>query len=147
MGNSGKTIWENVIIFILFGVILCFLTPIVQNIFFKAQLKSAKSATEEAIHLTNTLYGELNILRDVSLPFTLSFNKNGTYNLYEGTTKISDNQLLEKGKAPTSGSVILDKDAEVTVTNMTFGKVICIKQYKKDVECALKKETTKSKDE
>jgi len=35
---GGKNIWENVIIFVLLGVVVCFLTPLIQGIFYKSKI-------------------------------------------------------------------------------------------------------------
>lgn len=142
MGN-GKNIWENVIIFILIGVIICFVTPIIQGIFFSTQLSNAKSNATELVKMSRILYGELSLRREVVLPFSIEFNEDGTYNLYENTTKIADKQILTNGKGPKSGTIILDENSYVTAKNIRYGDIVCQKETTKTVNCFRQKETGK----
>ncbi len=122
---AGRTIWENVIIFVLLGVVVCFITPIIQAIVYKTQMSAAESNTESLVKIAKELYADLNREREVNLPFTVSFNEDQTYNLYENTTKIAENQSLTSGETPTSGNIIIDQNGDTTAKNIQFGNIVC----------------------
>ena len=139
MGNKGKSIWENVIVIVLLGVIACFLAPIIINMYFTSQINSMSSNTTELLDDIAVIYGQYSISRDVNKPFTMSFNADGTYELYERTTKIASNQKLETGSfAPMGGSIILNEAAEPRASNIMYKNVLCNSQFNKPMECALK---------
>lgn len=142
MGN-GKNIWENVIIFILIGIIICFITPLIQGIFYKSQLSGAQTSAKELVVVSRILYQDLSLSREVVLPFTVQFRENKTYDLYENTTKIADRQLLEKGRKPTAGSIVIDTAGEVYARNITFGDIVCNKDKGKEMTCIRKPKTGK----
>ena len=136
---DGKNIWENVIIFVLLGVIVCFLTPIIQGIFYKSQVSGAKTSAEELVDAAQIVYQDLSLTREVVLPFTMQFRQNKTYDLYENITKIADKQLLEKGKRPTNGSIVIDKNGNVSAQNITYGDIICNMEINKEMICVRQK--------
>jgi len=142
MGN-GKNIWETVIIFILLGIIICFLTPIIQTIFYSSQVSNAKANANEIVSAASVIYQDLSLERQVVLPFTLEFNEDGTYNLYERTTKIVANQTFEKDKGPSSGTVTLDENGEVSAKNITYKDIVCNRKKNKPMECTRKGQTGK----
>ncbi len=136
---GGKNIWENVIIFVLLGVVICFLTPIIQGIFYKSQVSGAKTSAEELVDAAQIVYQDLSLTREVVLPFTMQFRQNKTYDLYEDTTKIAAKQLLEKGKRPTNGSIVIDKNGNVSAQNITYGDIICNMETNKEMICVRQK--------
>ncbi len=142
MGKSEK-IWENVIIFVLLGIVVCFLTPIIQGIFFKTQLSGAKSSAEKLVDTAKLLYQDQSLYREISLPFTIQFRENKTYDLYEKTSKIADNQLLDKGQRPTGGSIVIDINGDVTVQNITYGNIVCNMEKNKEMICVREAKTGK----
>ena len=142
MGN-GKNIRENVIIFVLLGVVVCFLTPIIQGVFYKSQLSGAKTSAQELVATAKILYQDMSLYREVVLPFTVQFRENKTYDLYENTTKIASNQLLEKGKRPTNGSIVIDSNGNVYAQNITYDDIICNMQKNKEMVCVRKAKTGK----
>jgi len=142
MGN-GKNIWENVIIFILIGVVICFLTPLIQGIFYKSQVSGAKTSAVTLVHVARVLYEDMSLEREIVLPFTVQFRENKTYDLYENTTKIASNQLVEKGQRPTGGSIIIDQNGDVRAQNITFKDIVCNQEKGKEMICAKKPKTGK----
>ncbi len=140
MGNDGRTIWETVIIFVLIGVAIVFITPIIQKIAFDSQLSTAKTSAEDLMKQLSVTYEEYSLSREVFLPFMLEFNENGTFDLYEQTTKVANNQLLEHGKKPDAGQVILVENGETIIKNLVYGQIICNKEANKQVECYREKQ-------
>jgi len=135
---GGKNIWENVIIFVLLGVVVCFLTPLIQGIFYKSKISGAKTSAENLIDTAEILYQDLSLYREVVLPFTVQFRENKTYDLYENTTKIAANQLLEKGQRPTNGSIVIDSDGGIYAQNITYNDIICNMEKNKEMVCVRK---------
>lgn len=142
MGN-GKNIWENVIIFVLIGIVICFLTPLIQGIFYKSQVSGAKTSAETLVHIARVLYQDMSLEREIVLPFTVQFRENKTYDLYENTTKIASNQLVEKGERPTAGSIVIDQNGDVRAQNITFKDIVCNQEKGKEMICTRKPKTGK----
>ncbi len=141
---GGKNIWENVIVFILLGIIVCLVTPIIQGLFYNSQVSGAKSSAEELVSSISILYGNFSMEREIVLPFTMQFRENKTYDIYEDTTKISSNQLLEKGNKPISGSIVMDKNGEIYAQNITYDNgIVCNMEKGKEMQCVRTKKTGK----
>ena len=129
MGNSK--IWENVIIFILIGIAIIFITPIIQGIFLRSQISSAKIGVETVVKSTKVLYERHSLDREVLLPFVVEIQKDGKYDLYEQSSKIATGLTLDiKGEKPLSGRVIIDRDGATYARNVEFEETLdCLEQF------------------
>ena len=137
MGKSK--IWENVIIFVLIGIAIIFITPIIQGIFLKSQISSAKIGVETVVKFTKVLYERHSLDREVLLPFMIEIQKDGKYDLYEKSSKIATGLALDiKGEKPLSGRVIIDRDGAVYARNVEFRNAICNMEKDEVVVCARK---------
>ncbi len=144
MGNSGRTIWENVIVIVLIGIIAIFLAPIVEKIIYEVRISSTTTKATNLAEEINVMYSKLSMTREVGFPFTVEFNKNGTYNLYENAKVIERNQFMgSMEKLPSSGSITIDENAVVSAYNIVYGDVICNMEKKSTMKCIRKPETAK----
>ncbi len=144
MGNSGKTIWENVIVIVLIGVIVIFLAPIVEKIIYEVRISGITTVATKLTDEVNVMYSKLSMTREVNFPFTVEFNKNGTYNLYENVTIIERGQKISGiERLPSGGSITIDENADVSAYNIAYDDIICNMNKKSTMKCAQKPKKTK----
>lgn len=136
----GNKIWENVIVFILLGIVIILVVPIVQGIFVKSQVSGAKTSAEAAVKTAEVIYESYSLDREIVLPFTVEFKKGGKYDLYENITKIASDQVLDmNGKKPLSGTVIIDTDGATYAKNIGYSGILCNMDKDRIMVCARKK--------
>ena len=144
MGNSGKTIWENVIVIVLIGIIAIFLAPIIENMIYKAKVSSATTSANILVSQANIIYTRLNMTRTVGLPFMIDFNDDNTYDIYEDIVITARNKKMDGvKKLPDKGSIVIDKGMQVSVRNLSYGDVVCNMKKNSTMKCIRRVKTAK----
>ena len=127
--------FEIIVIFMLIGIIICILFPVVQKIIYKSQLSGIESSVHGTISSVQVLYAKSSLTTDISLPFIVEYNKKG-YDLYSNSKKITLKEKIDnKGRKPIGGKIIVMPSGEILAENLKFEKFICNKQHLKNVQC------------
>lgn len=124
-------------ILVFFLIIIIILVPSVYKIVYNMAKDSATTSTQGMIDTVKSYYVDINLLNEVGLPFKVVFDEDG-YTFYENGKKVEYESHLNietTGKAPTSGSIQINTDGTVTVTDLTFGNFKCNQTNSSDIVC------------
>ena len=124
-------------ILIFFLIIIIILVPSVSKIVYNMSKDSATTSTQGMIDTVKSYYVDINLLNEVGLPFKVVFDEDG-YTFYENGKEVEYESRLNieiTGKTPTSGSIQINTDGTVTVTDLTFGNFTCNQTDSSDIIC------------
>lgn len=120
MKNKGFTLIELLAVIVILAIIALITTPIILNVIEKARLDSAKDKAYGVIEATKLAYTEAQT-DDVPLPFTITYTALNSAPTIPGSTVT----VKTSGEAPTSGTVTISDDGEITVIKLKFGNYYC----------------------
>lgn len=126
--------WETVIVVVLIAVVICLLFPVIKIVIDKARFSGIKSGVNATAENVKDFYLNETIFGTAELPFMVTFNESGYSMFSNGKLYTSDNQLEEK-LIPTGGSIVVDKNNRVSVSNLRYKNYICNKLPNTAVEC------------
>lgn len=133
--ERNQKIWENVIVFILIGIVICMVTPIIQLIFFKSKISGAESNAENLIDMVELLYAKASMNAQISFPFIVIFD-DGNYTVYSQTeTNIINETIDFDGELPEAGAIIMYNDGSMSASNLTFGDIVCNQRPNNNMQC------------
>ena len=121
--------WEGVLVVILLMLIFLVLVPYVYKIIYNAHLSGAISSCEGLVTAVKTAYTKGNLMDVIDLPFEIKY-ENENYTTFSNGKKVRMEEIKVDGQVPSSGSVIINKDGEVEIRDLQFGKIICNKDAK-----------------
>lgn len=140
---------ENGLVIIVLFVVIIYLTKPIEKLIESSKLQSVKESTRGVVKETRNYFTSLTLFDNVDYPFKIVFDEkepNG-YKIYSMGMEVNpteDVKFRVTGKMPTSGSVELISDSEVSASNLKFGKYICNKvDINAEELCVLDNETEK----
>lgn len=135
---KGNKILENMVIFVLIGVVVIMLWPVLQKMFERAQIDAAENKVYTLVDNVKNLYLEenQNAFSEVSLPFTVIF-KDGSYKTICSGSEVELETKL-KGKLPISGTILYGADSELSVINLEYKNFVCSMPPAGEVSCEKK---------
>lgn len=126
---------EFFLVFIVIGVVIIFLVPTLLKIFYDAEKTSTTTSVNNEINAVQTLYITNSTLKEIDLPFTVKYNKNG-YDVYSDGREIDLNIAIDRdGESPISGKITIAKDGSITANNLKYDNYTCQKDYLVDAIC------------
>lgn len=126
---------EAIMIFVVIGISIIILFPIVQGMIYSSQQSGVESSAHGSIAAVQTLYAEASLKETVELPFTVVFSKDG-YGAYNGAEKIKvKNKITNSGTSPTEGQITIEITGKITVKDLKINKFTCNKGTNNEVKC------------